>query len=109
MVIVIGMYRHRLWIKSSAWYEFRRKWTGDSYICYPSFFLVVILLANVSVIQRGDNHMEKLNRQVESRRDFRYGLYFRDVPNGLGDNFVSIMKQRKKDKEKENKQNYQVV
>ncbi len=42
--------------------------------------------------------MEK-SRQAESRRDFRFGLYFRDRPQGLGDNFASIMKHKKKLKE----------
>lgn len=50
--------------------------------------------------------MDKLNRRVESRRDFRYKLYFRDVPNGLGDNFMSIMKQKKRDKDKKNSVNH---
>ena len=45
--------------------------------------------------------IDRLNRQVESDRDFRYGLYFKDMPNGLGDNFASIMKQRKREKDKE--------
>lgn len=42
----------------------------------------------------------KKNFTIESRRDFRFSLYSRDEPIGLGDSFKGIMKQRKKDKNK---------
>ena len=78
---------------------------------YPSILFIITLLTNVSVIddKRKMIIMDKLNRQVESRRDFRYGLYFKDVPNGLGDNFVSIMKQKKKERDKELNANHSCV
>lgn len=41
------------------------------------------------------------NFQIESRKDFRFSLYCKGQPIGLGESYASILKQRVKDKGKD--------
>ena len=56
------------------------------------------MLANDNNFNKG--LIMRKNFTIESRKDFRFSLYSRNQPIGLGDSYCSIMKQRVKDKDK---------